>query len=112
MNSKLEKLGYKLYEQPKNEIYKVNNLYEKLIDNKKVCETNNVLSIHIKEYQFINKPYLYSFDTYTELQYEISIRIEQKGFWWNLSCYSISEKDLINKLTEIENTLIKMVEII
>ncbi|HZI24822.1 MAG TPA: hypothetical protein VFD46_07090 [Chryseolinea sp.] len=96
----LIKRAYRKYPQLAEWPYEIHNLYEQRlseIESPAVCETNDRLCIHIKEYKFHEG----------QVQYSINITAERHSVWWDLSAYSLSADELIEKIEFLENSLIK-----
>lgn len=99
---KIEEKGYKLYPQNKEGYWTVHNLYQKRVDHDKVCETNEKLFINIYEYKASeNGP----------MTYEMGIKAESNGLWWDLKVYGVSEERLETEFNTLEQKLIELWEI-
>lgn len=92
--------GYKCYPQIVKWPYIKNNLWQKEVESKRVCECNNRLHLNIREYEIENE---YNIETYT-----IEIVAEYNGMWWTLNSYSLSKESLIERHDEIHDTLIRL----
>lgn len=97
-----EQKGYKCYPQVCDWPVIVNNVWQKRIDNERVCETNDKLFINIKEWQ------MEEYKDNPPPKYTIEIVAEYNKLWWQLGCYSLSEQELIEKHDEIVEILIKL----
>lgn len=95
----LEK-GFKEYpEKNINYPYTQRCLYQKRVESESVCETNDRLSINVREYRILEA---------SQSTYEVDIVAEKDGLWWELKAYSLNEAELVAKLDSIEDRLIKM----
>lgn len=101
INLLIDEHGYKEYEEEYSHPYLFKCLLQKRVNSDSVCETNNKLNIDIN----VSKMDLGS-NVYES--YDVKIVAEKNGLWWNLSCYSMNRGELLEKLTEVENTLIKL----
>ena len=97
----LIKQGYKFYDN-QNSQWKNYTLYEKIINNKIVCDTNDKLSIHIKDYTL-------EVEIGINHLFNIEVVLEKYDTWWDLKAYSLNEHDLKAKLDLIEKQLLKFV---
>lgn len=74
-------------------------LYQKRVENESVCETNDGLFINVHLVRYMDS---------SNRSFEIEITAEKTELWWKMMAYSLSENELFERLSEIENTLTKM----
>lgn len=90
--------GYKYYKQPYEWPVTFSCLWQKRVDSDIVCETNDRLHINIYEFAYHEG----------KSSFEVEITAERNGLWWKLKCYSLDEKGLEERLSDIEDVLVKM----
>lgn len=103
----LEGKGYKQYLSPfkKRDHHNSQMLFQKKVISDSVCDLNEKLSVNIDVSDILINDKLVLF-------IEASITAEKKSIWYELKAYSLTKKDLLNRLDEIEENLIRMFNII
>lgn len=99
--NELKETGYKQYSTSTTEI-QTKYLLQKRVKNKAVCDLNDRLCIILQIYDT-------TFPQSVNIKsVEVEIVAEKREQWWKLLCYSISLDECLDKLPQIEQTLVKL----